>query len=199
MTDTKLATLNIPRAEAIEFLKNKRPCASFIAINGYRAKTSGELADHTLILNVDYHRILTESLTTLKTIDSVNVDGDIYTKKNPEFKTAKEELELSLRRSLDNDNEQGQKVAEHFIPISKGVKIHKEKGTIHITGKKHTKRVIEKGEYKPVNSELKTKIKNAIKKYLPNSELRSFVLENNFDSLAMETQKFTESDFYEDI
>ena len=194
-----VASFKIPKAEAVSFLKNKRPCASFIAVNGYRAKTTGELSDFQVIMNVDYERILNESLTTLKGINSVVVEDKIYSSRDEVFKKAKEEIELSIRRSLDEDNELGQKRAEHFIPISKGVKIARKDGKIYLTGIRHRKHIRQVGEYKEVKSAEKTKVKKAIENQLPKSKYRTFVLDDNFESIALETERFTESDFYEDI
>jgi len=217
MNETKLASVTIPKADAIEFLMNKRPSASFVSIIGYRSKGTKELADHQIIMNVSYERMLKESLVVLKTIDSVNVDvgyGDeTLTKKDEVFKNAKNEIELAIRQSLAKENDRANAMAEHFIPISKGVRIHKETQEIHISGKPHQKTVREAGTIKIVKSRPKTIVKNAIRSQLPHTKWVQFSLgyrieiddegreirKANFEALKLETEKFTTGDFYESI
>ena len=201
-TQTPTTKLTIPREEALTFLRNKRTCASFVSINGY-TNSKGEVSDQQIVVNIDYNRVLIDSLNKLKSINFVEVEiaGEIKTlrKGDKDFDDTKNKIELSLRRSLDNDNEQGHALAQAYDVISKGVKIHKETNEIHIYGRKLKKRVLTEGEYKEIKSRPSTLIRNAIEKQLPKSNWRQFRLANNFDSIAIESEILNPDDLYEEI
>ena len=179
-----------------QFFEEKRPSASFVSVWGYRS-SKGELSNVQLILNIDYSRVLRESLEVLSTINLVKTDEGEFHSGDELFDTAKAELADSFEKSLAGENEKSDWMDEAFEKVSKNVKIHKESGTVHVSGKKFGKEVLEKGEYKEVKSRTKTKIKNAMRNQLPVSEWRQYKLKDNFQYLGIEGEKLAFDDLYE--
>jgi len=190
-----MSIVNIPKQEAIQFFKDKRPSASFVSILGYR-NTQGEVSNVEIITNINYERILEESIQKMLSIVGAETDEGIYKQGDQEFDEAWSEIRESLMKSLAGENERGQKLAEAFTPISKNVRLHDESQTIHLSGKKFKKTILREGTYKEVKSKTKTKIKNAIKEQLPVSEWRNYKLGDNFDSINIETETLTNNDLY---
>ena len=65
------------------------------------------------------------------------------------------------------------------MPITNSIKLHIETGRLHIFALAHTKQVIEKGEYKTVNSRELTLCQNAVKEYFEFKTIkyRQFIVE----------------------
>lgn len=185
----------IPKEEVIDFFKNNRNSASFVGIMDYTAK-DGEVSDRELIINVDYRRILKESLEKLNTIKEVETDEGIFGVGDELFDTARGELKISFEKSLVGENEHGNAINEAFVQIAKNIKIHKETNVFYIDGKLFNKKVKKSGEKKEVKSRLKTKIKDAIRNQLPVSEWRRFRLKDNYSKLAINKRIIEKNGLY---
>ena len=182
----------------LNFLKNKGNSASFVAFNGY-VDRHGEKSNQEIITNIDYGRILRESLEKLNQINKVETDEGVFYTDDDIFNTAKSEIIESLVKSIAGENERGNALAQFFTPISKNVKIHNETGIVHISGVAFKKTVIEVGNKKPTKSRTKTKIKNAIRDQLPISKYRDFSLnpeKQNLDNIAIAGEVFTLNRIY---
>ena len=150
---------------------NALPSARFVGFT-YRAKESGELANHVLIVGASYENTLRASveqlnalLPSLSGIDAI----------------AGAELAASLAKSLacmaagiENPDYTKAGLYEAICP---GVKYSKADGTLEVAGLAHSKTVIERGTYKSVNSSAKTLAKAALRSALPIGKFRTFCLD----------------------
>lgn len=187
-----------PTKETIDFFKDLSASAMFMSIHSYQ-NSQKELSNITIITHLDYKRIVQESLEKLNEITSVKVGDKVYTVSDPEFQKAYGELWVSLEKSLVGENEKGNAINEHYINISKNVKMHKETGELYIDGKILKKNIIEKGEYREVKSRLNTLIKNAIRKELPVSQWKRYkITKEHCESLIACGTILTPENLYEE-
>jgi len=136
----------------------------------YRAKGTGELARHTLLMGANYGAAYRADLAhyrrKLEHLQGVAL-----------FACA--ELCDSLRESLtvgigNNSANTRQGIFDVIVP---GVKIHRETGMLYVNGFSISKQVIEPGIYKKVNSSEKTLAKNALRKEGKLGKFREFVMD----------------------
>jgi len=149
-----------------EILKtNSARFASFT----YSAKGTGEVARHTLRLGASVTAAYRKDLATLEkqlpALSGVDVE-------------ACNELIASLRESLEKGvgNNSAYTNADTYLPIAKGVKIHKETGEIYVSGFSRAKVTLENGTFKTVKSSEKTIAKNKLRKGLLSGKIRQFAL-----------------------
>lgn len=147
------------------------PAARFVGFT-YRAKESGELARHVLILGADYTNTLRESAkqldSILPTLSGVQAIAGV-------------ELAQSFAKSLaciatGTVNDSYTK-ADTYEAICQGIKVHKVDGSLEVAGMSHSKVVIEPGTYKTVNSSAKTIAKAELRRLLPIGKYRTFCLD----------------------
>ena len=107
----------------------------------YQSKTTGEVAQYCINLGVDYVEAVQHDLDAIK---AYNPADDIE-------QTAKEEIITSLEKTLQPKTieEKQEDVYDH---IGKGLKQHKETGTLYIWGFQHSKTQVE-----PPTEEVKEK------------------------------------------
>jgi hypothetical protein len=147
----------------------------------YKAKGTGEVAKHTVLLNFSVEEAYK------KDIELVNSIFDNAT--DPLEKTAAGEILASLAVSLQEgagnnpaythgEAARG-KNCETYIHVKDiaGLMIHAETGSLHVKGMAITKEVIEQGTYKKVNSAPLTIAKNKIRSQLRSGKIRQFVLD----------------------
>ena len=121
----------------------------------YQSKTTGEVANYCINLGVDYTEAVQHDLDAVKAYDPAD---DLE-------QTAKDEIVSSLEKTLQPKTieEQKEDVYDH---IGKGLKQHKEKGSLYIWGFQQSKTQVEPPtkEDKPKNSSSLTLAKEKIKK-----------------------------------
>lgn len=90
------------------------------------------------------------------------------------------ELLASLRESVEKGvgNNSAYTCADTYVNVTRGVKVHKETGEVHVTGFTRSKVVLEEGTYKSVKSSEKTIARNKLRKGLLSGKFRQFVLPN---------------------
>ena len=159
---------------------------SFIRINNYIAKTTGEVANHTINIGLSVKNAKETDLMRLKacndkdlimisTASSIAVDI---------CRVALTEMLASAEKNLSENKEertnQSNGQADAYIYITSAIRIHKDTQELHIFGQAINKVVLVKGEYKSVNSSDKTLAKNAIKKHLDlrSDKFRDFIVAN---------------------
>lgn len=147
--------------------------ARFFALNGYVAKTTGEVANHVLNLNVSYANAQAKDLEYLKNLDVATLDSKGLGKDLME--QAKQALIGSIIAPSKARSE-GQINA--YTHICNGIKVHNETGDIYIHAMAHSKNVLIEGTYKEVKSAPLTIAKNIIKKELKHTKYRNFKLSN---------------------
>lgn len=133
----------------------------FVGVRKYRNQ-QGELSNQTILVGFSYANAKETDLKTLKAADPVAVAEAVgYPVDLVQVVFA--ELEKSLV-SPEKARSEGQTNA--YETVSNGVRRHVETGDLYLTGLRVTKKVLEKGEYKTVNSSDKTLCKNKVKKHL---------------------------------
>jgi hypothetical protein len=171
-------------------LIKSRQGARFISFP-YRAKSSGEFARYTVILGGKYENTVKDSLLELELLNLQDIqdefdqklgriESNIFSKEKVSedlFSVAKAELQSSFEATLQGDNPAFTKQGI-YLPVCEGIKENRNDGTLELFGLEHSKVVLEKGEYKKVNSAPKTIAKNLIKKYLKVGKFRSFSLDS---------------------
>jgi hypothetical protein len=154
--------------------------AKFIGVNGYESSKSGEIADHTINVNVDIGKAKRDDLQTLKTFSKeqlneisqkVGVSKEIAEKALSELIVSSEK---NLKRETATNQSKGQ--TDNYVHLGKGLKLHKDTFELYVTGFSNQKKVLIEGTYPTVNSNSKTLVKNAIKKTLKMGKFRNFNL-----------------------
>jgi len=167
--------------------------ASFISINNYLAKTSGELANFVINTNIN---VMNAKKADLQALLSVNDSQliELSNKFNIAFdicKTALNELIQSLTKNISENlsdrtvNSQAQTNA--YVNIGNGLRVNIESNQLHVFGLFINKTVLINGmPKKAVNSSQKTMAKNKLQKELnlKASKFRTFII-NNADSLKI--------------
>lgn len=178
-------------SELSERLRGMVSGAKFVGLT-YRAKGTGELARHTIIVGADYRNVLINSIEKLANLNSI--DFELIQKDcGVDFATmeiARLEVLTSLQKSLTaHDNgEQSEDYTKRnqYAPIAPNLKMNLNDNTFEVSGLSHSKVVLEKGEYKEVKSKPITIAKNAIKQFLPISKYRTFSLDiESFEQMRM--------------
>ncbi len=138
----------------------------------YRSKSTGELARHTLILGADYKELTRKSMEEITRMLPTLTGLPLQ---------AANDLLVSYSKSLlamDTNTEHPDFTkAGLYESICPGLKVSRADGTFELCGLSHTKKVIEAGVYKTVNSKPLTLARQAIEKQLPRSKYRTLALD----------------------
>jgi hypothetical protein len=140
----------------------------------YKAKETGEVARHTLLVGFSYIEMVKDSVEQLTAWMEYMSGDELF---------AAQEVMKSLRKTLDAKAE-GKQNEDYtkkgmYAPVRGGVNINLNDNSIQLFGRTINKTVLEKGVYKTVNSKPLTIAKDKIKKYLPVSKFREFALDKN--------------------
>ena len=150
-----------------------RPNAMFVSIKEYSNK-HGEIANHSIAFHIDYLSVLKKSqqiVLKTKTFGTIK-------------ERAKEEILLSLRERIDvytkTPLEKQDDPYFHFQDTKgkfiKGIKQHKENGSLYMFGLLLNKQVLIPGDYKEVNSSELTIEKRNLLSITPVSKFRQYFL-----------------------
>lgn len=163
LNETKAATLNF---DALVALLDGNGSARFATVT-YRAKESGELARHTLLLNVRRERCLRVDLAALtaKLPTLTGIEAE-----------ACQELIDSISETLNTGSNSRYTKAGYYDGRGKGNVQVSVKDVAYLRGYVTGKTVIERGTYKTVKSAPKTIAKNALRRELRNTRCREFIL-----------------------
>lgn len=142
---------------------------TFVGIQNYLSSTSGELANHVILCNFSYKNAVLRDLSKLQ---NCNISDVETIAKNSGLSIdlineAIEKMKTSFINNMNKETASAQSLAQKdtFTVISDAVKVHNETKQIYIYGLAVAKKVIEKGEYKSVNSRPLTIAQNEVKKY----------------------------------
>ena len=166
--------------------------ASFVAINNYEAKTTGEIANHLVNLGISIENAKQTDLNRLNACNDKDIQDIAFSSKIDveTVKLALSEMIVSATKNLSADKtertNQSQAQTDAFIFVTSAIRIHKDTLQVHIFGQAINKTVLVKGEYKTVNSSNKTLAKKAIKKHLDlrTDKFRDFIL-SSIDSVVI--------------
>ena len=162
------------RAEVTKILTEIQGC-QFVSFT-YLSKGAGELARHTLNIGFNYHTAVEKSVSELETIIALEADtwSDLQ-------KTAANNVLASLKKTLAAHAAGTQNAdytkAGQYTPISKGININDNDGSIQCFGLKHTKVVLVPGVYPKVKSRPLTIAQNEIRDRLTVGKFREFALD----------------------
>jgi hypothetical protein len=139
----------------------------------YKAKGTGEVARHTVLLNVKRERCLKVDLEYLKKLrDTLSEVA----------RQACDELIASITETLETGTNSQHTKAGYYAAVGNGNVQVGETGTVYIRGYNVRKTVMVEGEKKMVNSSRKTIEKNKLRKSLKNTRIREFRIDpNNFN------------------
>lgn len=170
--------------------------AKFIALNGYFAKTSGEISDRIINVNISIENAKIADLQTLQSVSENQLS--IFALQSgialDQFKIALAEMLTSANRNL-SDDKTAQSIAQTnaYITITPAIRFHVESAKFHILGQSIAKKVIVPGEYKHVNSSQKTLAKNYLTDALNlrAGKIRTFIVDN-IDHVKVSGETFTD-------
>jgi hypothetical protein len=156
--------------------------AKFITVNGYESKSSGEVANHNLNVNISVENAKVADLETLKNFPAsqLNEIADKVGASKEDALRAIEELIVSAEKNLSKDKAdrtaQSQGQSDAYVSLGKGLRINLDNMEVYVSGFANSKVVIVEGEYKTVNSKPKTLVKKAITKTLKMYKFRNLKL-----------------------
>lgn len=134
----------------------------------------GERSKYVVNVGIKHNRVLERDLT--KILELRTSLFPTLSEKYGEKVTlaAFDEMEKSVVKSLEGTNDRAQAQIDAYVHINAGIKLNLESRDLHLYGYLVSKKVLEKGEYKPVKSQTKTLCKNEIKKHLKSGKYRQF-------------------------
>lgn len=149
----------------------------------YRSKETGELARHTLLLNVNRRNALARDLAVLVAK---------LPKLTGVFHQACEELITSITETLTTGQNSQYTKAGYYTAEGNGNLQTSIKDVCYVRGYSIGKEVLEKGTYKMVKSSDKTIAKNTLRKGLKNTRIREFrITPDNFKVARAECRAIT--------
>lgn len=131
----------------------------------YRSKESGELARHTINLNVKRERCLRRDVAVLSALRPTLAGLDAI---------AADELLASMRETLETGRNSAYTKAGYYAAEGNGNVQVSVKDVAYVRGYVVRKEVVEAGSYKTVKSAPKTIAKNKLRKLLRNTKVREY-------------------------
>lgn len=172
MNNTTLQILSFP-----DFVKlmDGTKSARFVSLV-YKAKGTGEIAQHTILLNVKRNRCLQVDLNNLKT--------KLPTLSGVEAQACQELIDSITETLTTGQNSQYTKAGYYEAQGNGNVQVGAENNRCYIRGYVVKKKVLVEGTYKKVKSSAKTIAKNALRKELKNTKVREYLVtpENFFSA-----------------
>lgn len=142
--------------------------ARFIGVT-YRSKMSNELARHVVIVGIDYERCVQNSLVELESmLPTLSYDIQIEAANELTYSLKNTLHNMSLGTSNDNYKKKGV-----YVNVCNGLKINLNDGSFELQGLQVSKKVIEAGVYKVVNSKALTLAKNELRNQLSIGSFRT--------------------------
>jgi hypothetical protein len=159
---------------------------TFVALNNYLSKTTGEIANHTVNIGLSVKNVKENDLVKLQACDEATISA-IALKSMLAVEVCRialaemiESAKKNLSEKPEDRTTQSQAQTDAYIFITPAIRLHKETQELHIFGQGIQKKVIVEGEYKTVNSSAKTLAKKAIRKALNLSadKFRDYIVAN---------------------
>ena len=146
--------------------------ASFIGIENYTNKYD-EIANISLLTNVDYLEAKKKDLATLKSLTDADLK-DVQKSSKIELpfnvlQTALAEMIESKEKNLSENpadrTNQSKGQADAYVHLTPSVRLHKETMNVFVSGLLNHKNVLQEGTYPERNKKVKTLCKEAIAKH----------------------------------
>ena len=160
---------------------------SFVGVRNYE-NSKDEVSNQTFVVGINYANLLDNDLKTLKAFDIkpliAKYNKEVVTKAYTELlnslikRTATELEKAILRASNDSTINRSDAQSDAYENVAKGLKM--KDNNLYIYGLCVKKTVLVEGNYPKVNSQLKTIVKNEIKKSanLKETKFKQFKLGN---------------------
>lgn len=152
-------------------LSIRQPGAKFVSLT-YRAKSSGELARHTIILGASYLKCVEDSILELETRAGALVGVEQLAC----VELLKSFNETLLAHQAGQQNPAYTKAGQ-YRKICEGLQVNENDGSLEICGLEKSKVIIEPGAHKTVNSKPFTIAKSELRKLCRVSKWRTFCLD----------------------
>lgn len=154
-------------------ISGKTKGCRFISLT-YQAKSTGEVARHTLLVGFSYNELVKRSVEELTQWMEYMSGEELF---------AANEVMTSLRKTL-SAHEVGTQNEDYtkkgmYASVRSGINVNLNDNSIQLFGLTVKKVVMIKGEYKVVKSKPLTIAKNKISKQLPVSKFREFALDKD--------------------
>jgi hypothetical protein len=157
--------------------------ASFVGIRNYVSSTSGEIANHVILANFSYGNAVKNDLKKLQNTTQSDIQEIVE-----KFGFSVELINTAIAKLIDsfvkNQNpetrsNQSKGQTDAYVNISDCIRLHIESQKIYIYGLGISKEIIQKGEYKSVNSRELTLCQNAVKKHfnLSTAKFKQYIIE----------------------
>ena len=146
----------------------------------YRAKESGELARHTILIGFSYHNSVVESLAQVRAMkfDAGSIEAQAQADLIASFEKT---LAAHAEEKQNADYTKGEAyddVSLDGVPVS-GIRYNKNDGSFKLFGLSVKKDVLENGVFKVVKSSALVLAKNKIRRELPVGKFREYAIEEN--------------------
>jgi hypothetical protein len=135
----------------------------------YKAKGTGELARHTVLFGASLKNAYVADAETIESLELSGIHAEAQA-------AILKSINNSLTKGIGNNDNYTQK--DTYNALATGIKVHKETGEIHISGRSIQKKVLEKGVYKETKSRPLTIAKREVEKMANSkrSKIRSYCL-----------------------
>jgi hypothetical protein len=177
--------------------------ASFIGINQYLSSTTGELCNYVIVANFSYAKAILKDLQTLKNISTsdiqkciANVNANYNNVLSIDLiKQAIDKLIQGFEKNQNKETQSAQSKSqqEAYVNICDSIRLHIESRKLFIYGLVVSKEILQKGEYKSVNSSDLTLAQNAVKKFfnLSTAKFRQFNIDpEQLTEVALSGQRY---------
>lgn len=151
-------------------VKSSPTGVSFVSIRNYTNK-SNEISNNLINIGASYAKAKQADIEFLENID---LTAHNFKSELSLLETAKAELIAAFIKP-DENRSNGQ--IEAYTPICSGLKVHNESGLLYIYGYREQKTVLQKGEYKTVNSRPLTIAKDELRKLLKTGKFTQYAIE----------------------
>jgi|PlaIllAssembly_1097288.scaffolds.fasta_scaffold56999_3 hypothetical protein len=150
---------------------------SFVSLM-YR-NAEGEKSKYIINVGIKHSRVVKRDLETLaKLRNDVVFVKELQKDYGLLVETCFNEIEKSLKESLEGGNVRGQAQHDAYVKINEGIKLGLESHDLYLYGYLIDKTVIEPVTYKPVKHRIKTLCKNRILKQLKSTRYRVFKIDS---------------------
>jgi hypothetical protein len=159
---------------------------TFIAINGYLSKTTGEIANHVVNVGLSVQNVKKNDLAKLQVCSDEDLTA-ISGKSGITIEVCKialaemiESAKKNLSEKIEDRTAQSQAQTDAYIFITSAIRLHKDTQELHVFGQGISKKILTDGNYKTVKSSDKTLAKKAITKDLNLSagKFRDYLIPN---------------------
>lgn len=173
--ETTISTKALQVIKAVkEAVEKSITGVSFVSVKNY-TNSKGEVSNNLINIGIKYESAKKKDIAFLNELNIEKAVKEFGLKSEISLlEQARKDLMVSfIKPEVNRSN--GQKDA--YTVIFEGVKVHNTTGVLYLYGYREQKTVIQKGEYKEVNSKPLTIAKDELRKLLKTGKFVNFALE----------------------